>query len=145
MPIVSTPEKTSASRPRASVGQFVRFGVVGSLGFLIDTALTLGLIRGLEWTPPLARVPAFLLASLATYALNRTWTFRSGKSVGFVAGWLRYVVSTVGSSMLNYLVYFQIVSLFGNSTWQIAVGIALGSLLGLLLNFTVSNKVVFRG
>lgn len=111
---------------------------------MVDTALTITLMGLFGLPAPIARVPAFIVATLATFTLNRAWTFAGSPTTAFVAGWFRYVISTAGSSLLNYLVYYQFVSLFGHSTLMVIAGIGLGSLIGLVFNYAASSRLVFR-
>ena len=55
--------------------EFLRFGVVGTIGFVVDTAvLYAGLALGLGLYG--GRAVSYLAAATTTWALNRVWTFR---------------------------------------------------------------------
>src|SRR5690606_13675638 len=58
------------------LGQVLRFGLVGLLGFALDTGLTVALERGASLPPFAARPPAIVAAMLATWWLNRGFSFR---------------------------------------------------------------------
>lgn len=82
---------------------FLRFLLVGGLGFLVDAGLTMGLIA-LDWPPETARIPAIGVAMLCTWLANRAFTFRVAHrgSLGELA---RYVAVALLASAFNYLIY----------------------------------------
>ena len=61
---------------RKMIEQFLRFGVVGTVGFLVDAAVLLGMLA-LGLGPYGGRVLSYLAAASTTFALNRAWTFRT--------------------------------------------------------------------
>ena len=79
------------------IRQFLRFGVVGVIGFVVDAGtlailLNLGLGLGLYG----GRVVSFLLAMTVTWALNRRFTFRDDNPEK-AKQWARFaVVATLG-------------------------------------------------
>lgn len=87
--------------------QFVRFVLVGCVGFCIDAGLTYAL-SSFGLSPLLARIPAIALAILATWLLNRLLTFeveqpRSAREL------MRYFSVAILSAVLNYGVYTALV------------------------------------
>lgn len=89
--------------------KFFRFLVVGTAGFLIDATVTHLLIRpGLS--AYLARVPAIALAMIATWLLNRHFTFRS-RQAPTGREFRRYLAVAIGTAGLNYLAYALLISL----------------------------------
>jgi len=118
---------------------FLRFCAVGSVGFAVDSGVTLALHRfGLA--PLTARVSAFLLAATVTWILNRDFTFRSG---GGPRRWLLYVALTASGGLLNVALFWVWVGYFGTSRLNLVVGVAIGSAAALSLNFGVSKHLVF--
>ncbi len=123
--------------------RFARFLVVGTGGFAIDAALTLLLSRGSGLDPLIARIPAFLAASAFTYSVNRRWTF-AARAPAWLRGWIHYVTVTGVGAVLNYVTYALVLVLLGTSSLPTLVGVALGSIVGLGFNFTLSDRVVFQ-
>src|SRR5215469_1240832 len=64
----------SGARTSTVIGQFFRFGAVGTSGFLIDTAIVYGLRGRLGLYG--AGMVSYLVAASWAWALNRGWTFR---------------------------------------------------------------------
>jgi putative flippase GtrA len=132
--------------------EFARFAVVGTAGLFVDMGalfiaidlIGLGYIAG--------RVVSYLAAATFTWACNRTITFASRGSESAVAQWARFLVVNSAGGAVNFAVYvFVVATLRGNSalpaeTWPFVpyVGVALGSISGLVVNFTLSKRFVFR-
>jgi putative flippase GtrA len=125
-------------------GQFLRFGVVGTGGFLVDTALLyLALWAGAGLYG--GRVLSYLGAASFTFALNRAWTFRG--AVGGHAGrqWALFLLVNLIGFALNYGTYAVLVATVPLVAANPVLGVAAGSLAGLGGNFLASRRFVFRG
>jgi hypothetical protein len=72
---------------RALVASFLRFGVVGASGFLVDTAVVYATKGALGLNG--AGIPAYIAAATWTWAFNRWWTFRGQGSGPMWRQWLR--------------------------------------------------------
>jgi putative flippase GtrA len=129
---------------RRIAGEFLRFGVVGTLGFVVDTAvLYAGLALGLG--PWLGRGVSYLVAASTTYALNRAWTFR-GRSQGDASArqWALFLLVNLVGFAANYGTYALLITLSPLVATHPVLGVAAGSLAGLAANFTLSRRIVFR-
>ena len=124
--------------------QFLRFGVVGTVGFLVDTAvLYAGLALGLGLSG--GRAVSYLAAASATFALNRAWTFR-GQGEGAVARqWALFVVLNLVGFAFNYGTYAALVATVALVAQHPVIGVAAGSLAGMMGNFLLSRRYVFGG
>lgn len=125
------------------MNQFLRFGVVGAIGFAVDVAVlhaALSLGAGLY----LGRAISFLHAATATWLLNRLYTFPSTAPARPVVQWLRFVVAMIAGAAVNYGVYAGCVTFADACSRYPAIGVALGSLTGLALNFATARHFVFR-
>jgi putative flippase GtrA len=123
--------------------RFSRFALVGCAGLVVDVATLTAVHTGLGLDPYSARIPAFLVAATATWALNRRLTF-ADQTTGSVGEWLRYLAANGVGGAVNLATYMVLISsglaLF--TRWpQIAVGV--GSIAGLVFNFTASRRYVF--
>jgi putative flippase GtrA len=132
---------------QATVGrsQFLRFFIVGGIGFVVDAGVLMGLVRGLALDPYSARVASFLAASSTTWYLNRIFTFRSDAHHHPVARqWATFVLVSVGGALINYGIYVATLQLWPLARMWPVIGVALGSLGGMGFNFPMSKLVVFR-
>ena len=123
----------------------LRFGIVGGIGFLVDAGvlhamLTLGL------GPYSGRVVSFLAAATITFILNRSFTFRrDSPSDTHPAGeWLAYLALMVIGGLVNYGTYAAAVALSDPVHRYPVIGVALGSIAGMAINFWTSKTLVFE-
>lgn len=122
--------------------EFLRFCMVGTVGFVVDAGTTMLLTQMLAVAAAPARVMAFLVAASVTWALNQRFTFKAGSDM---ATWLPYVVSTSLGALINIGVYLLWLRWAGHSPTQIVVGVAMGSVCALAFNYTIARRVIFRG
>jgi putative flippase GtrA len=130
---------TLANRLNSS---FSRFALVGVVGFAVDAGITLTLQAATSLDAWSSRLPAFAAATLVTYAANRHWTFAADRQAWWL-GYGRYIgVSLLGLG-LNYAAYLTVTGGGDAAPWRSFVGIAVGSIIGLVANFTLSRRFVF--
>ncbi len=125
------------------MGQIMRFGAVGGVGFIVDGSLLALLIRaGVD--PYLARALSFPIAVVVTWLLNRNWTFRDTRDASRKGQFRRYFAVQVVGTLTNYGVYSAFITVFGKDPAMIFWGFALGSLIGSAVNFCGARYIAFR-
>ncbi|MCU0887497.1 MAG: GtrA family protein [Rubritepida sp.] len=126
------------------IGQFLRFGVVGTIGFVVDTATLLTAVW-LGAGPYGGRVISYIVAATTTWALNRTWTFRARATAAPVARqWALFLLLNLAGFAANYGTYVLVTSWLGTEPRQLVIGVAAGALAGMFINFTLARQVIFR-
>ena len=123
--------------------ELLRFGVVGTLGFLIDTAtlyLALGAGAGLY----LGRVLSYLVAATANWGMNRAWTFRHAARGRPGRQWLAFLLVNLVGFAFNYGTYSLLVAQWPMAAAHPVIGVAAGSIAGLAGNFMLSRHFVFK-
>lgn len=119
------------------------FVVAGSVGFIVDAAV-LQLVVNAGLGPYSGRIISYLVAATATWWLNRRYTFRSPSSGRELPReWLRYVLANAVGGGVNYLVYALAVAQWSLVRDHLVVGVALGSIAGLGVNFIANKHWVF--
>jgi putative flippase GtrA len=148
LPAATAAAAAAADRSRSPdirrlAGEFLRFGVVGTIGFVVDTGvLYAGLALGLG--PWLGRALSYLVAATTTYALNRAWTFRGrGDSRRPARQWALFLFVNLGGFAANYGTYGMLIALSPIVAAYPVLGVAAGSVAGLAVNFTLSRRFVF--
>jgi putative flippase GtrA len=146
MPIPTLESRLAAAlgpeRSRTAL-QFGRFGVVGTVGFIVDTAvlyaalaLGLGLYSG--------RAVSYVAAATTTWALNRAWTFRDAGAASAARQWALFLVVNLIGFAFNYGTYAALVALVPAVAASPVIGVAAGALAGMVGNFVLSRRLVFR-
>ncbi len=123
--------------------QFFLFGVAGILGFIVDTTI-LYLLKAFMGVYG-ARLISFLSAALATWLFNRAITFRnrkSGHSTIREFGFYLALMSIGGS--VNFTIYSLLISRHETVAQHPVLGVAAGSIAGMLINLLTSRFILFR-
>ncbi len=124
-----------------TLAQFLRFGTVGTSGFLIDTAVvyalrgTLGLYG--------AGMVSYLLAATSNWAFNRSWTFRGRGDGPAHRQWARFLAVCLVGFVLNRGTYAALVTWVPLCASQPVFAVAAGSVAGMFVNFALSRRIVF--
>jgi putative flippase GtrA len=122
--------------------QFLRFGLVGTIGFLVDASVLRLVVAFLGLNLYVGRVVSFLVAATVTWALNRTYTFKHKGARG--AQWVRFVLANAIGGFANFGVYAAMVSSLPFVHAHPVIAVACGSLAGMCFNFFLSKWLVFR-
>jgi putative flippase GtrA len=122
--------------------QFVRFGLVGVSGFGVDVLVVYLLRHALGLA--VAGLLAYLAAATSNWALNRAWTFRGARREGPVRQWLMFLAANSLGFVLNRGTYLALIALVPLCREQPVFAIAAGVAAGMLANFNLSRRLVFR-
>lgn len=123
--------------------QFARFCLAGGLAFVVDAGILHSAVSaGLD--PYTGRVLSYLCAVTATWWLNRTYTFTVSAGKPRLREWGHYAVSQLGGGSVNYLIYAGFVYAVPLVARHPVLGVAAGSAGGLVVNFLLARRYVFR-
>jgi putative flippase GtrA len=126
------------------VRQFLVFGLVGTGGFLVDTAALYAAIAA-GAGPYAGRLFSYLVAATFTWSMNRRFTFRDRAGPDRLVEWSRFLVANALGGVLNYATYAALIALVPVVKEHPVIGVAAGSIAGLGANFIINQRVVFRG
>ena len=128
---------------RRGVRQFVKFGIVGASGFVVNliifTLLQRVVPNHMNAGPYYAIYSiAFLAGGVSNYFLNRIWTFRSTGHAGKEA--MQFLTVSVLALIVGLVVSDLVAPTFGHGhkTWFVA------TLSGIVVNFFVNKYWTFR-
>ena len=124
----------------AGMRRFLRFGLIGGLGFLVDAGMLMLLMEA-GASPFTARAISIALAMFVTWRLNRAITFgRSNDSQLHEAG--RYALVALGVAALNYGLYAAILFLVPACPPVLATAISTACCM--LVSFAGYGRFAFR-
>ena len=125
----------------------LRFAVIGALGMPVDWGV-LQLMVHWGTGPYLGRLVSWFCAASFTWAGNRYFTFAATRArgpAGAAAEWLRFLTANAVGGLVNVGLYSVLVRFAPPPLNDLTVALILGVMLGLVFNFTLSKKVVFKG
>jgi putative flippase GtrA len=126
--------------------RFLRFALVGTAGFVVNTAVfwvghhLVGLNTYWSW------YPAFLVAVTFTWWGNRTLTFHDHAArISLVREWGKFVAASGFGAVANLALFTALIRFAPPPANNWFLALAAGTLFGLVFNFTLSRRYVFRG
>lgn len=85
--------------------KFIKFGLVGFSGLILDFGVTYLVKEKLRWNKYVANSLGFILASVNNYVLNRLWTFHSyDPEIGWQYSKFM-LVAVAGLALNNFIIY----------------------------------------
>jgi putative flippase GtrA len=122
--------------------QFLRFGTVGAVGFVVDAGIIYATRHQLGLYG--AGLASYLAAATVTWALNRAWTFR-GRGTGRAhRQWALFLLANLAGFALNRGTYALLVTYVPICAEQPVLAVLAGVAVAMFLNFHLSRKLVFR-
>ena len=122
--------------------QFMMFGTVGTMGFLVDTATVYSLRYSLGLYG--AGAAAYLIAATFTWLFNRLWTFRGLGRDPVHQQWMRFLMFNIFGFILNRGTYAILVTFVPLCAQEPVFATGAGAIAGMFLNFSLSRTMVFR-
>ena len=120
--------------------RFVRFALVGGIGFVVDAGILALLLASAPLSPLVARIASIGGALTVTWALNRRLTFSPSSRGPFREG-SRYGGVGFASSLFNYLVYSSLLLVM--PTMPPLGALAVASLAAMAFSFLGYTRLVF--
>ena len=138
---------TASFVERLKASRFLRFGLVGAGGFVVDTGVLFVLFQLLQLPYTAARALSILSAMNFTWMGNRVLTFRAHaarEARAIAVEWFRFLVTNAIGATINWLVSillrYEAPVPLNNPYLALVAGVAAG----LVFNFTLSKRLVFR-
>lgn len=124
--------------------QVLRFGLIGTVGFAIDTAVVYLAHFGLGLDLYSAGALAYLAAASSNWLLNRRFTFPEARRQHAGRQWLRFLFTQLAGFALNRGTYAALIAALPAARAQPVLAVAAGSLAGMAVNFLAARFLVFR-
>jgi putative flippase GtrA len=127
-----------------SIARTIRnFALVGGVGFAIEAVMLTVLVQFGGWQPWYARIPSFLTAVLATWALNRRHTFAGRGLERRSTEALFYIAIQMCGAAINLAIFGASLLLWPQLRGVPVVPLAIGAVGGFVFNFGASNAVLY--
>jgi putative flippase GtrA len=129
---------------RTLITQFLKFGVVGFVGFVVDTTLTYTGIYELGLNRVVAGLVSFPFAVTVTWIGNRLFTFAGARHMPMARQWARFFIVCAVGIVFNRGTYSLLVTTAPLAYKYPVLGLLAGTAVAMFFNFFVSRKLVFR-
>jgi len=126
----------------------LRFAVIGALGMPVDAGILWLMTHRFGLDPYSGRVVSWLCAATFTWTGNRYVTFHATRARGLsgtAKEWMRFLAANAVGGLVNVGLYSTLVRFAPPPVNNLYVALVLGVLAGLVFNFTLSKKMVFKG
>lgn len=133
-----------AQRARRMVShQFIRFGMVGTVGFVINTLILELLVFG-HLHPALASAAGAECAIVSNFIFNNNWTFRGKKihKTSVVPKFFQFNLTSLGAIIIQAGTVGLGTSIVGvlHYRWFYLLGVGIG----MIWNYTMYSKVIWK-
>lgn len=147
----STPPASLRERVVAWVCEFIQFGLVGALSFIIDLSLFNVLQHGpigvLAGHPNTANVVSATIATIFSWVANRLWTYRGRTQANVAREALLFTFANVGGVLITQFCLFfshEVLGLHSPLADNVAAYVV-GFVLGTAFRFVFYHYIVFTG
>ena len=123
--------------------QFLRFGTVGFIGFFFDAG-TVYATKGIAGLY-VAGMLGYVVAATVTWWLNRIWTFHGQGGTGnMLRQWAAFMSANFVGFLCNRGVYTLLITFSSLCVAYPVLAILAGIPAGLVFNFHLSRRLVFK-
>lgn len=141
--LLPPPVRRSITPAHATLlAEFIRFGLVGLVGLVVDTATVYATRHALGLYG--AGAVSYVVAATVTWALNRVFTFRGRGSLAAHRQWAMFMMANLLGFALNRSTYALAVTFWPLAADQPVIATSAGAIAGMFVNFGLSRRLVFR-
>jgi len=124
--------------------QFIRFSGVGVVAFVVDVAVLYCGLYLLELDYFSGRILSYLMAASTSWYLNRNFTFVESDRSSPIKQWILFLAANGIGGLVNVGTYSIVMVYSVDSILSPLIGTVLGSIAGLVFNFSASRKLIFK-
>jgi membrane-associated phospholipid phosphatase/putative flippase GtrA len=126
------------------VVSFIKFGLVGASGFIVDISVFTGLHNGWGMMSELARGIAYWFAATWNWFLNRSFTFARAQKDAHAGQWSNYLIMCLVSFFPNWGTFTILTNSFEFFERYNQLALIAGVGAGMVFNFIGARFVIFR-
>jgi putative flippase GtrA len=137
---------TLVANNRAELGRFVKFGVVGIIGSVVDFSILNLCIQSFGMAKWLANTFSFTAAVISNFTWNRLWTFPESREKPLLSQLGKFFVVNLGGYAINQIIFLSldhyVFSSWGTWGYNISKAIAIGVVL--FWNFGINRVWTYK-
>ena len=117
--------------------EFIKYGLVGASGVLVNMSVYLTLTRSFDWQPELASPVGIEISILGNFILNNFWTFRKRVKFSSLRKKLtKFHIAAGVSGFVNYTIFLFLMNLLGVGD---IVANLVGIAVGVITNYSINS------
>lgn len=125
--------------------QFIFFGIVGTVGFIVDASILLYLVHIENFSIIFSRIISFFVAVIITWILNRYFTFsKNEKKDTKTKEYIKYLSVQTAGVGLNFLIFLSLIYLFEPLKNILIIPLAIASTIAMFFNFFIIKNRVYK-
>lgn len=124
--------------------QFIKFGVVGTAGFIVDASILLVCSSIFEFDIPSSRLISFLCAVFVTWILNRNFTFSKQEELKKKKEYTLYLIIQIIGALINYSIFITLINMEQFFKEYLIIPLAIASIVAMFFNFFISKKFIYK-
>lgn len=118
--------------------------MIGTIGFAVDSSVLLFLVHIEEFGITVSRLCSFFLAVLATWILNRYFTFSDSQvNIKKSKEYFQYLSIQIIGAMINFSIFFILIYSFEFFKNMLILPLAIGAFFSLIFNYLVIKKRIY--
>jgi putative flippase GtrA len=123
--------------------QIIRFGIVGTIGFIVDAFILLLLVHIFDLTIELSRLFSFSIAVFVTWLINRSFTFSKNTNFDKKKEYcLYFILQTIGA-LINYIIFIVLVNNYTFFEIYLIIPLAIASIIAMFFNYLSIKKIIY--
>ncbi|MHB0858258.1 MAG: GtrA family protein [Anaerolineae bacterium] len=138
--------RNRAGQNRVEVVRFLKFGVVGTIGAVVDFSILNLCIQSFGMEKWLANTFSFTAAVISNFTWNRLWTFPESRKMPLVPQLTRFFLVNLGGYAINQVIFLSldhyVFASWGILGYNLSKAIAIGVVL--FWNFGVNRIWTYR-
>lgn len=123
--------------------QFIKFGVVGGIGFIVDASILLFLVNILIFDIAFSRACSFSCAVFVTWLINRKFTFEQSSKYSKSKEYFIYFFIQIFGALINFIIFILLVNNIEFMKKILIIPLFIGSIFSLIFNFFCIKRGVY--
>ena len=124
--------------------QFIKFGIVGVLGFIVDSSLLIYCVDNLEFNIVVSRLISFSCAVFVTWGINRIFTFKYDNKSNKSKEYSKYFFIQVLGAMINFSIFITLIYMVDALKSMLLIPLFVGAIVSLFFNFKFTKMKVYN-
>jgi putative flippase GtrA len=134
----------AAATPMIFDRPVLRFAIVGGAGFAIESIIVTLLMQAAQVPAWQARIPSFVTAVVATWLLNRRFTFLHRDEARSNVKAVVYAATQLCGAAINFVLFVAMVHWYPNLASVPVIPLGVGAVAGFAFNFLICDELIFR-